>query len=808
VTGLAERLRASLAQGYLVERELGEGGMATVYLAADLKHGRKVALKVLRPELAAALGVDRFLQEIAVSARLVHPNILPLLDSGEADGLPFYVMPYVAGQSLRELLDRERQLPIDTALGIARDVAAALQYAHDHGIVHRDIKPENILLASGHAIVADFGIARAITQAAPADRLTRTGVSIGTPAYMSPEQAGAEADIDGRSDVYSLGCVLYEMLAGQAPFAGPSVQSILARHQLDPVPPVRTVRSTVPGALEQVVMRALAKVPADRFPTAGAFAEALEAAARAEPERRSPRWLRSTLSAGALAGATALLVWAAASRGAVDAEGASVRLGVLPADIQEHSDSGVEAGRLIQHLLAAEFTGLRGLAVIDPFSLNSRLAASGSRAGADPLHELGEWGLDYAVRVTVAPGANGSDFTITLVNARSGSIVGTTRFTGALESELASQVRRAADRLMRALDVAAGGITKHLDLEPWLARRPARLAALAAFVQGTEYSYRFIPGGREHFERAVRLDSTFIAPRVWLVSALAAARDTASALAHVQVLRSLEARATPFEQAMIGWAAAMAQGDLEAKANHLRVALRHSPRNNVLLFQLGATLHSLGRAREAVLPLREAVASRWQFPRLYALWGLVAVEAGELDGLRQTLEEALDIAPQSPYIPALLEALCLFEGDTANASRYRTALRVQPEAAAVLRDVIPSYRSLAQRARERGGARTAVALLRRVMDVEPGRLVERLELARALAEAGERRAAEGHFRAVAPAMNTTPEILYLAGEVAAGLGWSAEAAGYLRQYLNVVPDGPDAAGARRLLRSLAASPRQ
>jgi eukaryotic-like serine/threonine-protein kinase len=274
-----ERLSAVLAGRYRIERELGRGGMATVYLAQDLKHHRQVAIKVLKRELAVALGPERFLREIEIAARLTHPNILPLHDSGEADGLFYYVMPFVEGESLRDRLERQKQLPLHETVEITRAVADALSHAHGLGIVHRDIKPENILFEAGHAVVTDFGIARAITQAA-GEHLTATGIAVGTPAYMSPEQAAGARDLDARSDIYALGCVLYEMLSGQPPFTGRSAQAVLARHSVDPVLPLRTVRDTVPGALETVVLRALAKVPADRFATAREFAEALEQSLR------------------------------------------------------------------------------------------------------------------------------------------------------------------------------------------------------------------------------------------------------------------------------------------------------------------------------------------------------------------------------------------------------------------------------------------------------------------------------------------------------------------------------------------------
>jgi serine/threonine-protein kinase len=272
----------ALADRYTVLRELGRGGMATVYLADDLRHGRQVAIKVLRPELGLLLGPDRFTREIRIAAALNHPHILPLHDSGEAGGLLFYVMPYVRGGSLRQKLSAARQLATDEAVGIVRQVASALDHAHAHGLVHRDVKPENILLHEGEAMVTDFGIALAVGAAAD-DRLTATGLMIGTPEYMSPEQAAGERTLDARSDVYSLGCVLYELLAGEPPHTGPSPKSLIARRFSEPAPHVRRVRPQVPPAVDEAIARALAVDPADRFPTAAAFADAL--LARAVPAR-------------------------------------------------------------------------------------------------------------------------------------------------------------------------------------------------------------------------------------------------------------------------------------------------------------------------------------------------------------------------------------------------------------------------------------------------------------------------------------------------------------------------------------------
>jgi serine/threonine-protein kinase len=265
VSEILSRLQAALVDRYAIQRELGRGGMATVYLAKDLKHDREVAIKVLHPELAATIGPERFDREIRIAAKLQHPNILGLFDSGEADGLLYYVMPFIYGESLRDKLNRDHMLPVEQAVHIALEVADALGYAHSLGIIHRDIKPENIMLSGGHALVADFGIARAASAAGGSAKLTETGMAVGTPLYMSPEQAVGE-QVGPTADLYSLGCVLFEMLTGHPPFTGTNARQIMARHAMEPVPSIQVVRDTVPDHVEDAVMACLNKVVADRPP--------------------------------------------------------------------------------------------------------------------------------------------------------------------------------------------------------------------------------------------------------------------------------------------------------------------------------------------------------------------------------------------------------------------------------------------------------------------------------------------------------------------------------------------------------------
>ena len=313
-----DRFATALSGRYTLERELGAGGMATVYLADDLKHHRKVAVKVLRPELAAIIGSERFLTEIRVTANLQHPHILPLHDSGEADGFLFYVMPFVDGESLRDRLNRETQLSVEDALQVSQEVADGLSYAHSLGVVHRDIKPENILMTGGHALIADFGIARAVTEAG-GTRLTETGLSLGTPHYMSPEQASGEPDVDARSDVYALGCVTYEMLVGEPPHTGPNAQAIIAKVLTEPVRSVRDSRELVPPQVDSAIRKALSKLAADRFASVKQFADGLRIAGAVEWEdtgssvrvsSKERHWSKPMLLAWSLVGALCVVVLA------------------------------------------------------------------------------------------------------------------------------------------------------------------------------------------------------------------------------------------------------------------------------------------------------------------------------------------------------------------------------------------------------------------------------------------------------------------------------------------------------------------
>ncbi|MDH3298864.1 MAG: serine/threonine protein kinase, partial [Gemmatimonadota bacterium] len=366
---LLQRVRVALADSYEIESEIGRGGMAIIYLGRDRRHDRPVAVKILPPHLASAIGHERFLQEIRMAAGLSHPYILPVLDSGERDGMLYYTMPFVEGENLRERLAREPELPIEDALRIADEMAEALGHAHGLGIVHRDVKPSNILLTPEHALLADFGVARAISRGAD-ENLTGTGLSVGTPAYMSPQQGLADEGLDGASDQYSLACVIYEMIAGGPPFAAPTPDAVLRRHVMDPVPPLRDARPSVPAAVESTLERALSKSPAARFPSMAEFASSLRATGGADgsgslaARRETSPGRRATLVAGgglvlvATAFGLSSLVRGGSGAGAA---ASPYRLALLPCQAVVEAD-----GVLGRNVANGVFLGLQGFTTIKP----------------------------------------------------------------------------------------------------------------------------------------------------------------------------------------------------------------------------------------------------------------------------------------------------------------------------------------------------------------------------------------------------------------------------------------------------------
>ncbi len=517
-------LREALKDRYTIERELGRGGMATVYLAQDLRHDRPVALKVLHPDLAATLGPERFQREIRFAARLQHPHILTVHDSGEAGGQLWFTMPFVEGESLRQRIGREHQLPVHLALQVAREAARALDYAHQHGVIHRDIKPENIMLThDGTTLVADFGIARALDAQ---DQLTQTGLAIGTPAYMSPEQVTGDKSIDARTDVYSLGAVLYEMLAGEPPYTGPTAQAVMAKRFTDPVPSIRRVRPNLPESVDHAIGRALAIVVADRFANMGEFARALESptdtesrptaatqARPAAPSRRPVPVLAITLIAGFLLGLGVLFAWrhSRENGAATGASGGKV-LAVLPFENRGDSTTDYFADG-ITDAIRGKLSALPGLQVIASSSSNEykhskkALSVIARELGADYL-------LIARIRWAKLPdGTSRVEVSPELVDVGPGGAP-TTKWQQPFDAGMTDVFKVQADmaaQVASALNVALG-----IDQKQTLTARPtSNLAAYDAFLKGeasgalTVADGPTLRNGIAYYERAVALDSTF-----------------------------------------------------------------------------------------------------------------------------------------------------------------------------------------------------------------------------------------------------------------------------------------------------------
>ncbi len=526
-------LQAALATHYRIERELGRGGMAVVYLAHDLRHDRPVALKVLHPELAQTLGTDRFLREIKLAARLQHPHIVSVHDSGTAGqqgsgaGILWFTMPYIEGESLRDRLKREHQLPIDEAVRITREVALALDFAHRHGIIHRDVKPENILLVDGQALVADFGIGRALDAAAEDNQITQTGFAVGTPAYMSPEQAVGERDVDGRTDVYSLGVMLYEMLAGEPPFGGPTAQAIAAKRISGEIPSLRRLRPSVPESLERVVLTSLAPIPADRFTTPGQFAQALSSsaagvtpstvttgsaapveprvAAAARHRPKVPAWLTFVL--GLLVTATmGMLIWQRSRRPA-EPTGTKM-LAVLP-----FKNMGAASDQYFADGLTEEITSR--LAGISDLGVVSRTSTDPYKGTSKSIRQIGqELGVGYILEGSVRweklpDGSSRVRVTPQLIRVADDRHLWADRY----DAELADvfQVQSSiAERVTSAMNLALDPSEKKTLNE----RPTANTEAYDFYLRGIEYANRGpgredIHNAVEMFRRAIALDSNF-----------------------------------------------------------------------------------------------------------------------------------------------------------------------------------------------------------------------------------------------------------------------------------------------------------
>jgi eukaryotic-like serine/threonine-protein kinase len=705
----------ALRDRYLLERELGHGGMATVYLARDLRHERLVALKVLRSDLAAALGPERFEREIRLAGGLQHPHILTVLDSGAAAGRLWFTMPYIEGESLRARLEREGQLPLNEAVQLASEVADALDWAHRHGVVHRDIKPENILVAGAHALVADFGIARSLGEGEVA-RLTETGIVVGTPAYMSPEQASGERALDGRTDLYSLACVLYEMLAGEPPYTGPTAHAVIARRLGDPVPSVRRIRESVPPALDAALTRALAKTPVDRFATGAELAAALRSGLTASlavvTRRPVSRSVAAAAAAVLIAGAGAYLLGRRPA--ATGPPNGPIALAVLPfRTVGASGDSGVLAigipDAIITRLASVSRIRLR------PTSAILRYAGQDT----DPREAGRALAVEYLLAGTVQSAGSRLRVTVQLLRSNDASPLWGAHYDLARQDLLTLQ-DSIAERVSSALSIRMSR-TEH---ERLYRRYTSNAAAYEAYLEGRTHlahsSEQGTAAAIAAFERALTLDSTYALALAGLAMASAdmhlrfatgkdvklwgqraeaeAARAIAldSSLAEAHLARAAVARKSEFD-----WARTLEESSR---------ALELNPNLDLAHYFRAAAFYHLGLLDQAADEVKRALdVDPLNLPEQLRTKAVVDFLSGRYRDAIGPLEEVRRIGSRA-YVDSYLSQAYYYAGDTARAFAILDSLKNSPSAPAAAR----AGAALASFYAARGDRARAEALTRQV----------------------------------------------------------------------------------------------
>ena len=616
-TGVLEvsKVTRALAGRYKVERVLGEGGMATVYLAQDLKYRRSVAVKVMRPELASTLGADRFLREVEIAARLTHPHILPMYESGEAEGLLYYVMPYVEGETLRDRIHRETQLPVEDALKIAREISEALAYAHEHGIIHRDIKPANILLGGGHAMVADFGIARAVSTTA-AESLTQTGLAVGTPYYMAPEQAMGDREVDARADIYAVGALLYEMIAGEPPFTGPTPRAIITRSMTENPRSLTSSRAELVPEVDRVALKALSKSPADRYPTARTLVAALDQALDVTrsgdrpivaPARRARLRVPMLVAVGIIAVLATAFAIVKRPHGAAK----ETRLAVLP-----FTNRGAPEDAYFADGISDEVRGK--LAGLGTMQLIARSSSDQYRESTKSPKQIGnELGVDYLLTATVrwakaADGTSRVQVVPELIDARTGDVTWQQSYDANLTDVFQVQTQ-IASRVAGALGVALGSRE-----ETQLGERPTKnLAAYDAYLKGRAIVATDPASTRRavaFYEQAVALDSSFTEAWARLSRSLGTLYTNTTpdpvvarrALAAAEQTLRLDPDGPDGHAALARYYVTIPKNPVEAK-RHLDEALRLAPNNPEYLSLAGYVERTAGRWEEALAHTQQAV---------------------------------------------------------------------------------------------------------------------------------------------------------------------------------------------------------
>ncbi len=677
-----------LSERYRIMRELGRGGMATVYLAHDARYTRDVAIKILTSEISNGIAADRFLREIAVAAKLSHPHIVPLLDSGVRDGALWFAMPVLEGPSLRAWLDREHTLTVSAAVRVAREVASALVYAHARGIVHRDIKPENILLSGGSAVVADFGLAKGL-ESASSEALTRTGVAVGTAFYMSPEQStGAEA-VDGRSDVYSLGCVLYEMLTGEPPYVGKSMQAVIAKRFTDPVPSARRLRETISPELDAVISRALAKSPSDRFPTATAFAEALEHASGAEATA-SPRRVSRVLGLSVVAGAIVAAVIVGAvfmHRSHVSASHTPRSIAVLPfANESDDKDQAYFSAGMTDELMGA-------LSTIRQLRVAARASSYAVKNQSMDIRQIGRTlNVEAVLEGTVRKAGDHVRISVDLVSVADGFQIWSNTYdksvsdvftmqeqiaqaiVAAVKLQIADQraiVRHSTDdvaayelylrgrhavdaRTPQSLDSAAGWFHQAVDRDPAYARAWSGLADVYILQALNFYSSPkdAYAKGEAAARRAIQFDSTLAEAHTSLGTVLVLShRDFAGGTAEYDRAIALD---PSYPAAHYFYSLLLMRNDLARAEVEAKRAEALDPLSPPIAQSVGMVRIASARYAEAIAPLRDAIKLD---PQYYFPHGWLAVALAHAGDPKEAVAEARRAVALNPTSTLMLAYL-------------------------------------------------------------------------------------------------------------------------------------------------------
>ena len=600
--GMQRRLNAALAERYVIEAEIDTGGMATVYRARDLKHDRTVAVKVLRPDLAEAIGADRFLKEIRTTANLSHPHILPLHDSGEADGFLYYVMPFVEGESLRDRLGREGQLPVEDAVQIAREVADALAYAHDKGVIHRDVKPANILLERGHALLADFGIAQA-KAGMEETKLTGSGMSLGTPSYMSPEQITGDKEVDGRSDQYALACVLYEMLAGHAPFTGADVQTVMRQHLAADPPSITQARTTVPKGVAKAAHRALAKAPADRFRTMGEFERALAGATLPLLARIPMGRARAVIFAGAVV----VVLVVAMVIGSIWDPGGPTLSDDLVVVVPFENRTGDTRYDAVGQQVAENITTLLYQAKVIPVVSAEMVATSWEAALERQRRDVS------VVPRTAVASEHGAAIVVSGSLAQQGDSL---RFTAEINKDGGARLVVPVDPVLVADNDAGVGVGIETITErvaaaiAWFhevdwtdsttTKPPHSLAVKDVFDGGWEaWGRGDLEGARRSFERTMEIDSTFTMAKILLASAHLDLGNVREADSLLDETKGLLDQMVPMERLSWEYIRATIDGNWDARYRISKEASERSP-TPIWVLNFGWDALGMNRPREAL----------------------------------------------------------------------------------------------------------------------------------------------------------------------------------------------------------------